>query len=129
MSEAWTYIQQATVCLSPLRPNPILDAGTPTKVIEYMAFNKVVVANRHPDQSKLLEESGAGYAVEYESDAFAQAVIELLRDPESARRMGARGREYVRRHRSYAALTDALEARYLELLGREQSLPLAEATR
>ncbi|HKY02821.1 MAG TPA: glycosyltransferase family 4 protein [Burkholderiales bacterium] len=129
MSEAWTYIQHATVCLSPLRPNPILDAGTPTKVIEYMAFNRVVVANRHPDQSKLLEESGAGYAVEYESDAFAQAVIELLRDPESARRMGARGREYVRRHRSYAALTDALEARYLELLGREQSLPLAEATR
>jgi glycosyltransferase involved in cell wall biosynthesis len=128
MERAWDEIRGADICLSPLAPNPILEVGTPTKVIEYMAFNKVVVANNHPDQTKLLEESGAGLAVEYEPQAFADAIVRLLRDPEGAAAMGARGRDYVSRNRSYAALSAALESRYLQLLGRSAAVRLAEAT-
>lgn len=125
--EAWEYVRQADVCLSPLPPNPILDVGTPTKVVEYMALNKPVVANRHPDQSKLLDESGAGFAVDYDPQAFADKVTELLRRPEQARMMGARGLGYVQQHRSYAALSAALEERYLSLLGRRRRPQWARA--
>ena len=128
MEQAWDAIRDADICLSPLAPNPILEVGTPTKVIEYMAFNKVVVANRHPDQSLLLDDSGAGYAVDYDPQAFADAILRLLRDPVAAEAMAARGRDYVSRHRSYAALSASLEARYLELLGRRSAVRLAEVT-
>ncbi|HKO89206.1 MAG TPA: glycosyltransferase family 4 protein, partial [Burkholderiales bacterium] len=115
--QAWAFVRDADVCLSPLPPNPILDCGTPTKVIEYMALNKPVVANRHPDQSKVLNESGAGFAVDYDAQSFADAVVELLSNPTVAAQMGARGLLYVRQHRSYDALATALELQYLRLLG------------
>lgn len=128
MEQAWDRIRVADVCLSPLAPNPILEVGTPTKVIEYMAFNKAVVANRHPDQSLLLDDSGAGLAVDYDPQAFADAIVRLLRDPQAAAAMAAKGRDYVSRHRSYAALSAGLEARYLKLLGRRHAVRLAEVT-
>ena len=118
MERAWGYIRQAKVCLSPFRPSPILDSTSPTKVVEYLAWGRPVVANAHPDQSKVLGESGAGFAVAYDPQAFADAVVELLRNPAKAEEMGRRGVEYVRRHRSYAALSWQLEQKYIELLGK-----------
>jgi glycosyltransferase involved in cell wall biosynthesis len=89
-----------------------------------MAWGRPVVANRHPDQSKVLEESGAGLAVAYEPKAFADAVIELLYDHGRAEAMGARGVDYVRKHRSYRALSANLERQYLKLLGiRREAMP------
>jgi glycosyltransferase involved in cell wall biosynthesis len=125
--QAWEFVRDADVCLSPLPPNPILDCGTPTKVIEYMAFNRPVVANRHPDQGKLLDESGAGFAVEYDAQSFADAVVELLVDPARAAEMGGRGLAYVRQHRSYDALATTLEQEYIRLLGWRSGARMAEA--
>jgi len=113
---AWAHIRRAEVCLSPFRPSPILDSTSPTKVIEYLACGRPVVANRHPDQAKVLGESGAGLVVDYDPQAFADAVLELLAEPERARAMGRRGVDYVGRHRSYDQLSRRLEARYRELL-------------
>lgn len=115
MEEAWAYVQCADVCLSPFRPSPILDSTTPTKLIEYLAFGKPVVVNVHPDQSKVIEESGAGLAVDYDVDAFVDAIGQLLDNPEKAKKMGAKGREYVRLHRTYDMLASTLGDKYLEL--------------
>jgi len=124
IERAWAYVRSARVCLSPFRPSRILDSCSPTKVVEYMAWGRPVVANRHPDQSKVLEESGAGLAVAYEPKAFADAVIELLYDHGRAEAMGARGVDYVRKHRSYRALSANLERQYLKLLGiRREAMP------
>jgi glycosyltransferase involved in cell wall biosynthesis len=116
--EAWAYIRAARVCVSPFRPSPILDSTSPTKVVEYLALGRPVVANDHPDQAKVLAESGAGIAVPYEPEAFARAIIELLHDEKRARTMGRRGQDYVARHRSYEYLTTCLEQKYRELLGQ-----------
>ena len=59
-----------------------------------------MVANEHPDQSKVLGESGAGFAVEYNPRAFADAAIALLKDPQKAEEMGLRGIDYVERQLS-----------------------------
>lgn len=120
MQQAWNYIRAAKVCVCPLHPNPILDAGTPTKVVEYLALGKPVVANDHPDQGKVLAESGAGLAVAYDSAAFADAIVQLLSDEEKAEAMGARGVDYVKKHRSYESLSEDLEACYLQLLSRKK---------
>ena len=50
MTQAWTYIKESTVCISPYYPTPILLSTSPTKLIEYMAMGKPVVGNEHPEQ-------------------------------------------------------------------------------
>jgi glycosyltransferase involved in cell wall biosynthesis len=116
-AEALRYVQEADVCASPIYPTPILRVGSPTKLVEYMAMAKAVVANDHPDQKRILEASGAGLCVPYEEQAFAAAVVQLLQDPVLARSMGERGRRWVLEHRAYRAIADAVENRYRGIIG------------
>jgi glycosyltransferase involved in cell wall biosynthesis len=115
MEEGWRYVARAAVAVSPFYPIPILRSTSPTKLVEYMAMGKPVVANDHPEQRKVIAESGGGICVAYDEAAFADAVVELLSNPDKASIMGRRGRRYVEEYRSYAVLADQVEQRYLEL--------------
>ncbi|MGA2565068.1 MAG: glycosyltransferase family 4 protein [Steroidobacteraceae bacterium] len=108
-SEALRYVQEADVCVSPFFPTPVLNSTSPTKLVEYMGMGKAVVANDHPEQRLVIEQSGAGYCVPYEEAAFAAAIIELLKSPDTAALMGKRGHEYVIAQRSYARIADRVE--------------------
>jgi len=121
MAEAWAYVRQADVAVSPFYPTPILRSTSPTKLVEYMAMGKPVVVNDHPDQKKVITESGGGICVPYDEHAFATAIVELLNDPEQARIMGTRGRLYIEQHRSYTVLATQLEQRYRELCQNVQT--------
>lgn len=118
---AWQYVDRATVCVSPFYPTPILNSTSPTKLVEYMAFAKPVVANDHPDQRKVIGESGAGYCVAWDESQFAEAIVKIVNDPVAAREMGRRGKEYVERHRSYEAIAESLDQVYRALCGDEGS--------
>ncbi|MBA2490243.1 MAG: glycosyltransferase family 4 protein [Gammaproteobacteria bacterium] len=121
MAEAWAYVGQADVAVSPFYPTPILCSTSPTKLVEYMAMGKPVVVNDHPDQKKVITESGGGICVTYDEHAFAAAIVELLNDPEQARIMGVRGRRYIEQHRSYTVLATQLDQRYRELCQNAQT--------
>ena len=116
MEKAWHYVRASVIGLSPFRPSPILDSTSPTKLVEYMALEKPVVANNHPDQTKVINESMAGYVVDYDSNSFADACIKLLKDPENSLKMGKLGLEYVRSNRTYEIISEKLIAKYCELL-------------
>jgi glycosyltransferase involved in cell wall biosynthesis len=115
-SEALQYVQDADVCVSPLYPTPVFNVASPTKLVEYMAMGKAVVANSHPDQQFLIEESGGGFCVPYEEGAFAEAILRLLRAPEMARTMGEKGRKYALTHRTYGTIADIVERQMVNIL-------------
>ncbi len=115
--EALQYVQEADVCASPFYPTPILRSTSPTKLVEYMAMAKAVVANDHPEQKRVLDASGGGYCVPYEERAFADAIVSLMRNPDAARLMGQRGRRYVLEHRSYRAIADEVEKKLQGVIG------------
>jgi glycosyltransferase involved in cell wall biosynthesis len=117
-AQALRYVQEADVCVSPFFPTPILNSTSPTKLVEYLAMGKAVVANDHPEQRLVLEASGGGYCVPWDEDAFAAAVTKLLADPEAAARMGQRGRQYVLEHRSYAKIAALVETVFLEIVSQ-----------
>jgi len=112
-AEALRYVQEADVCVSPIYPVPILRAGSPTKLVEYMAMGKAAVANDHPEQRRLLEASGGGYCVPYDEPAFARAIVALLQNPQGAELMGRRGRRYVLEHLTYGVIADEVEKKLL----------------
>lgn len=117
-AEALKYVREADVCVSPFYPTPILNSTSPTKLVEYMAMSKAVVANDHPEQRLMIEESRAGYWVPYEEQAFANAIVKILRDPQEADAMGLRGYDYVVARRSYRVLADGVEKKLCEIAGK-----------
>jgi glycosyltransferase involved in cell wall biosynthesis len=120
-AQALRYVAEADVCVSPFFPTPILNSTSPTKLVEYMAMGKAVVANDHPEQRLVIAESGAGLCVAWDETAFAQALLRLLRDPALARNMGERGRAWVLQHRTYDAIADLVERELLRVAQAERT--------
>jgi glycosyltransferase involved in cell wall biosynthesis len=112
MPEAWLHVRSASVCVSPYVPVPILRSTSPTKLIEYMALGKAVVANDHPEQADVLHESGGGIVCGWDEAEFAAAIVELLRNPQRCSKMGAAGRRYVAEHRTHWAMVELVCSRY-----------------
>lgn len=115
VEEAWQYVNSADVCVSPFYPTPILNSTSPTKLVEYMAFSKPVVANNHPDQLAVIQGSQAGHCVEWDEQAFADAIGQVIDNPEEAKAMGERGRAYVEENRAYHAIAEKLDDLYRDL--------------
>lgn len=117
MEQAWQLVKKADICFSPFYPIPVLLSTSPTKLIEYMAMAKCIVANEHPEQRQVLEASGVGSCIPWSEQAFVDEICGLLDDPERARRMAAKGPDWVRTHRTYDVIADLVELQYRELLG------------
>jgi glycosyltransferase involved in cell wall biosynthesis len=112
MPQAWQHVRRAAVCVSPYSPVPILRSTSPTKLIEYMALGRPVVANDHPEQAEVLRESGGGIVCGWDEREFAAAIVELLKDPARCGKMGAAGRRYVAEHRTHWAMVELVCGRY-----------------
>jgi glycosyltransferase involved in cell wall biosynthesis len=109
-ADALEYVRAADVCVSPFFPSPVLNSASPTKLVEYMAMGRPVVANDHPEQRLIIEGSGAGLCVPWDEVRFAEAILELLGDRAEAERRGAQGRDWVARHRVYSVLAQGVAA-------------------
>ncbi len=119
LTEALAYVRRADLCLAPFPtwPKTYLSA-TPTKLVEYLAMGRPVVATDHPDQRQVIEESGAGVIVAPTAEGFAAAIADLLSDRERAEGMGAKGPPWVAAHRDYAVISRKVAAVYDALLVR-----------
>jgi glycosyltransferase involved in cell wall biosynthesis len=118
MPKAWELVRASAVCVSPYYPTAILRSTSPTKLVEYMALGKAVVANAHPEQSDVVERSGCGVVCQWGERAFADALIDLLSRPASAETMGRAGRRFVEAERTHTAMVDLVTATYHEALDR-----------
>ncbi len=117
MEKAWELVAQADICFSPFYPVPVLLSTSPTKLIEYMAMAKCIVANEHPEQCQVMESSGIGRCVPWGEQSFTDEVCKLLDDPERARKLASKGPDWVREYRTYNVIADLVESQYKKLLG------------
>ena len=115
--QALERIAAADICLSPIFRSPILDVGSPTKLVEYLALGIPVVANDHPEQQQILRESRCGVCVPWGARHFARAARWLMvRSAEERSEMGRRGRAWAETHRTYARIADDVERTCLAVL-------------
>jgi glycosyltransferase involved in cell wall biosynthesis len=118
MEQAWAHVKQADICFSPFYPIPVLLSTSPTKLIEYMAMAKCIVANEHPEQCQIMADSGVGQCIPWDEQAFADEVCRLLDDPEAARVAASRGSGWVGQHRTYDVIAGMVEAKLKEISRR-----------
>jgi glycosyltransferase involved in cell wall biosynthesis len=121
MRKAWELVRAAGVCVSPYYPSETLRSTSPTKLVEYMALGKAVVANTHPEQSEILTLTGCGVLCAWDEAAFAAAIIRVLSDPAAADAMGRAGRQFVERERTHSAMTDLVTKTYRDALRKRNA--------
>lgn len=119
MAQAHDRVQRAAACVSPFFPTPVLLSTSPTKLIEYMALGRPVVANDHPEQTRIISESRAGFCVPWSAKDFAGGICALFAAPDEAEIMGARGRSYVRRNRTYSLVAQRVSEDYQCIMGAQ----------
>jgi glycosyltransferase involved in cell wall biosynthesis len=101
---------QAAVVAVPL----LVSAGTNIKVMEAMACGKAVVSTPVGCAGLGLED-GVDAVIRAEPDAFAEAVIELLADPNRRRTIGKNARATVEQRFSWEAVAEAAYSSYERL--------------
>lgn len=115
MYEAWKYVVAAEIGLSPIPRGYLLDMGSPTKAVEYMALKIPVVMNDNPDQAQVAAESGAASCVPLSAEQFSDAVIGLLQDDQLRLRYQSLGFEYVSENRSYEQIANLVASKYQQI--------------
>ena len=115
-------IAACDVCISPEPRNPLNEHSTLIKVAEYMAVGRPIVAFGL-EETRQTAGGAAVYAGRDDPVAFAEAISQLLDDPEKRARMGALGRERAETILSWRASEEVLLAAYahaLEQAGRRR---------
>lgn len=116
IEQAWEIAAKGAVCLSPIYPTFIFNQASPTKLYEYLALGRPVIANEHPDQSVTLMESGAGIVVPWESQSFAEAMIYLLSHPKEAEVMAKLGPRWAEENRRYDYIAKSVFQQYQKMI-------------
>lgn len=111
-TEAWALLTGADVAISFFPRSEILDTNSPTKLLEYMALGLPCVGNDNPDQAQVLSNSDVGWLTDSTAEALAQALSEVLADPEAACQRAASGPAYIDATRSYRLLASMVAERY-----------------
>jgi glycosyltransferase involved in cell wall biosynthesis len=94
----------ADICLVPLRNVPLFSSFIPSKMFEYLAAGKPVVAALAGEAAQILSEAGAWVVPPADSEALALAIRTLAADPQRRQAMGRQGRCYVEKHFDRGAL-------------------------
>lgn len=110
-------LSTADVGLSPDPLNPLNDVSTMNKTLEYMAFGVPVVAF-DLRETRFSAQDAARYVEPNLVEGYAQAIVDLVDDPEGRAEMSRRGRERVERHLAWEHQQVGYLAVFDELVGR-----------
>lgn len=112
-------LRRASVIWIPLRRTPNNDLGRLTKVIEAMASGRPLVVSDLARTAALVRAIGCGEVVPFDDPgAHASAITRLLREPDRAAQLGARGRRAFFESMTFEGEAAKLVERYGELTGR-----------
>ena len=92
-------IMSSSICIVPLINSPLFDKSLPSKIFEYMACGKPIIASIDGDVKNLLNVSSAGIFVEPENSLkLTEAIIYYYNHPEKRIQDGKNGKLYVEKN-------------------------------
>jgi glycosyltransferase involved in cell wall biosynthesis len=116
-SEVGRYFLQASVGWIPFQPIKKYQKNIPTKLFEYMAYGIPVVSSDLQSIKPFIVDGQTGFIVRADSPAaHANAIIELLQNPDKAIKMGIHGQEIVMKHYQWSMMETRLLHLYKDLL-------------
>ena len=102
---------------------PSYREGLPRVLVEAAAMGKPVVASRIPPITEIVVNGETGLLVEPDNpEAFAQAIVWLLKHPAEARKMGEQGTKRVHNVFSVNRMAQETLRLYKQLLNKEHGI-------
>lgn len=96
---------------------PSLREGLPYVLLEALALARPVVGTQVGGIPEVIKHGETGFLVPpKDSEALAEAIIQVLRNPEEATRLGEKGRELVSREFDVETMVQKIAAVYTEVL-------------
>jgi glycosyltransferase involved in cell wall biosynthesis len=111
MDDWLRYLSAPDLCVAPEPPTPFNSRSTITKVAEYMAMGRPLVAF-DLTETRLTAQEAAAYVGETSGGALADAIVKLLDDPARRAAMAAAGIDRARRHLSWESQEASLRRAY-----------------
>jgi glycosyltransferase involved in cell wall biosynthesis len=131
-AEEIPLLQSFDIGLMPLPDVPVVYGKCGFKMIQYMAVGIPVIASAVGANEAIFDGSDAGALIAphrdapvEETEAWRQALLNLIDAPELRRKMGRRGRRHVLARYSIDAVID----RYVELFERVAGIPPGQTAR
>jgi glycosyltransferase involved in cell wall biosynthesis len=112
------YVGGSRVCVVPLREG----GGTRLKILEAMALGTPVVSTGKGAEG-LEVTAGQNILIADEPAAFANAVVQVLRDERLATKLAIEGRRLVEEHYGWDAIVDRLERLMAKLITDHRQAP------
>jgi glycosyltransferase involved in cell wall biosynthesis len=112
-------ISVANVAVVPAAPVPASrgGTGTPLKLFEYMAAGKAIVATALNQSTEVIQHGQTGLLVEPgDVNGFAEAMLALLDDSATRRRLGQNARQHAVQHYSWERYIRRLEEIYMSVI-------------
>lgn len=114
------YLAACDVCWLPMRDSGANRGRYPLKINDYMATGRPVVATAVGDVAELIHRGEFGLLVPDRSDALADKVLALLRDPARCEIMGQRARQMAEAELAWYQIGVRLERFYRQVLGEKE---------
>ena len=118
--ERLRYLLSADICVEPSACSPINLLSIRTKLTEYMALSRAVVAYDLPG-NRFLADGAALYAQPNDEGDFARKIAQLMGAEELRRQMGAAGRRRVEEQLNWECSARVLNEAYQRVLPRAAS--------
>jgi colanic acid biosynthesis glycosyl transferase WcaI len=107
------FISASDACLVLLKKTDVFKTVIPTKMLEFMACARPVILGVEGQAQQIMEEAGAGIAIEPENaEALVRAIQQLVSDRPLCEALGKRGREHILRHFSRTSTAE----KYIQVL-------------
>jgi len=97
--------------------NPNYTVSTPVKVLDAMACGRPVVISEGLDISGKIAETGCGFVIPYDREAFKATIAKALTSHDLLREMGRKGKAYFDKQWSWERSEIELLKAYQDLLG------------
>lgn len=107
---------ESMIGIAALKKMPSLEYAVPTKAYEYMACGIPFVGCGKGEIRYLAEKSGGGMIADNSPDAIAEAIIDLLNNPQKMDEMGKSGREFVKLNYDRKQIATKLKT-YVDTIG------------
>ena len=110
-----SFILASDACLVLLKKTDVFKTVIPTKMLEFMSCSRPVILGVQGQAQHILENAGAGIAIEPENpDMLIDAIQRLYDNRSLAHSMGKKGRDYIVKNLSRASTAE----KYIKVLDR-----------
>ena len=114
------YMNLAAICINPFHITEATRDIFPSKIVQYLACGKAVVATPLPGIIAVIPGDQQGLVYANSGNEMAKEVVYLLKSPEHRQQLGYAGLNYVKQVHSHKVIAHQLEARLEEVIKERQ---------